>query len=57
MVVVNDAKNESFITVKQKDEFVTGRCRDIVNLPSKDLMLNINITKIAAIVASMVIFV
>ena len=56
MVVVNDAKNESFITVKQK-EFVTGRCRDIVNLPSQDLMQNINITKITGIVASMMTFV
>ena len=44
--VVNDAKNESFIT---------GQCRDIVNLSSEDLMLNFNITKITAIVASMMI--
>ena len=54
MVVVNDAKNESLITVKHKDEFVTRRCRDIVKLSIEDLMQNIDITKI---VASMMIFV
>ena len=57
MVVVNDAKNESLIKVKHKDEFVTRRCRDIVNLSFDNLMLNIDITKIAATVASMMIFV
>ena len=57
MVVVNDAKNESLITVKHKDKFVTRRCRDIVNLSFDNLMLNINITKITATVAIMMIFV
>ena len=57
MVVVNDAKNESLITVKHKDEFVTRRCRVIVNLSFEDLILNIDITKIAATVASMMILV
>ena len=57
MVVVNDAKNESHITVKHKDQFVTRQSRDIVKLSFDNLMLNIDITKIAATVASMMIFV